>query len=132
MKSNPIKNNGGDIFIPASKKKKGSSAYYEFQYCKVKEDSNCSCYTYWAEDSLLMHMNFDEVFFRDYLPFFDNPISPDGSGRFCYFAPNYYNKERSKEILQSLRSHDLPGKEVLIEWLELAVSRYNGFYFLGI
>ena len=49
------------LFIPCTEKRKGSTAYYEFQYCKrdqteeqaVKSDA----WTYWAEDSLLVHMD---------------------------------------------------------------------------
>jgi len=129
---NLIKSQNGKIFIPASKKKKGSSAYYEFQYCKVKEDRNCSHYTYWAKDSLLMHIDFDSIFFKFCLPFFQDPISPDKSNTFCCYAPNYYTRERTAQIIEELKASDLTDKDTLITWLSRAVEEYNGFYFLGI
>jgi hypothetical protein len=122
------------IFLPASKKKKGSSAYYEFSFCKKDmpiEELTKNGYTYWSEDSLLLHMDDDARFFEYYMKYFENPHSPDGSDRFCYAGVNYYTAEEAKKILSGIEKDAPPYSAPLIAWLREA-EKYNGFFFLGI
>ena len=64
--------------------------------------------------------------------FHSTRTSPDGSGTFCYYGINYYTKERTAQMLGQIRADRPEEWEVLLPWLEKAVSKYNGFYFLGI
>lgn len=45
---------------------------------------------------------------------------------------NYYTKEQAVDILQRIKKDKPKDYEILAEWLEKAVSEYNGFYFLGV
>lgn len=123
------------IFLPISQKKSGTSAYYEFQYCKkalptdvlVKEG-----YGYWQEDSLLVHIDDDARLFENYLSYLSPTHAPNGTSDFCYFGVNYYTKEETAKILKRLEKDKPPYSEPLIKWLAGAAEEYNGFFFLGI
>ncbi|MBQ9745980.1 MAG: hypothetical protein IJW21_04085 [Clostridia bacterium] len=122
------------IFLPASKKKSGSSAYYELAFCKkdlpIKKLLK-SGYTHWNEDSLLFHMDDDARFFEHYKKYFENPHSPDGSGRFYCAGVNYYTAEETEKILARIEKDSPPYSAPLIAWLREA-KEYNGIFFLGI
>ena len=123
------------IFLPISQKKSGTSAYYEFQYCKkalptdvlVKEG-----YGYWQDDSLLVHIDDDARLFENYLSYLSPTHAPNGTSDFCYFGVNYYTKEETAKILKRLEKDKPPYSEPLIKWLAGAAEEYNGFFFLGI
>ena len=123
-----------EIFIPASKKKKGSSAYYEFSFCKKDlpiDKLTKKGYEFWSEDSLLLYIDDDSRFFEHYIKYFENPYSPDGTGRFCYFGVNYYTPEKTAKMRSQIEKDSPPYSAPLIEWLYEA-EKYNGFFFLGI
>ena len=123
------------IFVPCSQKRKGTSAYYEFQFCKkalpskklMEEDA-----LHFREDSLLVYMDDDARLFKHYTRYLSHPHSPDGSGRFYYAGINYYTKEETETILKKIEKERPPYAEPLIEWLREAAEKYNGFFFLGI
>lgn len=123
------------IFLPMSQKKSGTSAYYEFQYCKkdlptdvlVKEG-----YGYWQEDSLIVYIDDDARLFEHYLSYLSPTHAPNGTKEFCYFGVNYYTKEETAKILKRLEKDKPPYSEPLIKWLAGAAEEYNGFFFLGI
>ncbi len=123
------------IFLPISQKKSGTSAYYEFQYCKkdlptdvlVKEG-----YGHWQEDSLLVYTDDDARLFEHYLSYLSPTRAPNGTSEFCYFGVNYYTKEETAKILQRMEKEKPPYSEPLAKWLTKAVEEYNGFFFLGI
>ena len=122
------------IFLPASEKKSGSSAYYELAFCKKNlppEELVQNGFEYFSADSLLFHMDDDSRFFRHYTKYFENPHTPDGSGRFFYAGVNYYTAEESAKILASIEKDAPPYSAPLIEWLRKA-DAYNGIFFLGI
>ena len=117
------------IFLPASKKKKGSSAYYELSFCKKNLPKNG--YTYWSDDSLLFYIDDDARFSQHYMKYFEKPHTPDGSGRFFYAGVNYYTADETEKILARIAKDAPPYSAPLIEWLTEARA-YNGFFFLGI
>ena len=122
------------IFLPTSSKKNGSSAYYEFSFCKKYmpiDELVKKGYTYWSEDSLLLHMENDSRFFDHYMKYFKNPHSPDGSGKFCYCGVNYYTAEEARKIRAQIEKEAPPYSAPLIAWL-CEAEKYNGFFFLGI
>lgn len=124
------------MFIDFSRKDKGSGAYYELQFCKksvpAEELAKGKDISYWKEDSLYFHMDEDEQFFRDYLKYFENPLSPDGSGSFCYFGINYYTRKKTQEMLLQIEVDRPAEYEILLPWLKKAAEKHNGFYLLGI
>ena len=122
------------IFLPASKKKKASSAYYELSFCKKNlpiEELTKNGYTYWSEDSLLFYIDDDARFFEHYMKYFEKPHTPDGSGRFFYAGVNYYTAEETEKMLSRIKKDAPPYSAPLIAWLTEARA-YNGFFFLGI
>lgn len=120
------------LFIPCNKRK--GSNYYEFQYCKIDKpiDKILNNYKFGAEDSLLVHGDNDKAFMEIYADYLDNPYSPDNSNTFCCYGVNYYDKEKTRIIINTLKNSQPIYYEVLISWLKNAVTLYNGFYFLGI
>lgn len=122
------------IFLPASKKKRGTSAYYELSFCKKDlptDDLLKSGYTFRSEDSLIFHIDDDARFFEHYIKYFENPHTPDGSGRFFYAGVNYYTPEETERMLARIKKDAPPYSAPLIEWLTKA-REYNGIFFLGI
>ncbi len=129
-----MKHKSKDIFLPISRKKQGSSAYYELSYCKkdlplatLVENG----YTMWQEDSLLVYIDDDAELCAHYLPYLSPTHAPDGTDKFFYAGVNYYTKAETAAILQRLKADNPPYSAPLIEWLENG-EEYNGFFFLGI
>lgn len=125
------------LFIPCAKKRKGSTAYYEFQYCKrdltVEQAVKSDAWTYWAEDSLLVHMDGEHELFQHYIkPYMSAPHAPNGSRVYFYAGVNYYTREETAEMLERIKTDRPDGCEVLIPWLERAAGEFFGFYILGI
>lgn len=123
------------IFLPMSKKKKGTSAYYEFQYCKNDlplEVLMKKGYTHWQEDSLLVHIDDDTRLFEHYLRYLSPTHAPNGTNEFCYFGVNYYTKDETSKILEKIKKEKPMYSDVLTKWLTAAVEEHNGFFFLGI
>ncbi len=124
------------MFIDFLHKKRGTSAYYELQFCKstapADELAKGKNISHWQEDSLYFHMDDDGCFFKDYGEYFSSPLSPDGSGTLCYFGINYYTCEKTQEMLCKIVEERPDEYEILLPWLQQAVEQYNGFYLLGI
>jgi len=76
-------------------------------------------------------MDDDARFFEYYAKYFENPHSPDGTGRFFYAGVNYYTAEETKKILTKIEKDAPPYSAPLIKWLREA-EKYNGIFFLGI
>jgi hypothetical protein len=122
------------IFIPASQKKKGSSAYYELQICKKElpaDELVKSEYTFFESDSLLVHISDECKLFKHYLRYLSQMHTPDSGNKFYYAGVNYYTKEETRKILERIEKDRPPYCEPLIAWLRTAQA-YNGFFFLGI
>ncbi len=125
------------LFIPCTEKRKGSTAYYEFQYCKrdltVEQAVKSDAWTYWAEDSLLVHMDGEHELFQHYIkPYMSAPHAPNGSRVYFYAGVNYYTREETAEMLDKIKADRPDECEVLIPWLERAAGELYGFYILGI
>lgn len=121
------------MFTPCTEKR--GTAYFEFQYCKKEaplEKLVKNGYGHWEADSLLVHMDSGEEFFKHYREYLEAANAPDGANEFCYYGVNYYTREQTEHIITAIRK-DLPkGCETIVGWLEKALTEYNGFYFLGI
>jgi hypothetical protein len=125
------------LFISCAEKRKGSTAYYEFQYCKddlaVEQAVKSDAWTYWAEDSLLVHMDGEHELFHNYIkPYMSAPHAPNGSRVYFYAGVNYYTREETAEMLDRIKADRPDECEVLIPWLERAAGELYGFYILGI
>lgn len=125
------------LFIPFAEKNEGSSAYYEFQYCKrdltVEQAVKPTTWSHWAEDSLLVHMDGEHELFCNYIkPYMSAPHAPNGSRVYFYAGVNYYTREEATEMLDRLRIDRPVGCEALIPWLERAANEFYGFYIMGV
>lgn len=67
-----------------------------------------------------------------YAEYFEPCISPDGTGRFYEFGLNYYTKDMAKEVFEKIKSANIVGSQILLDWLEKSFTEYNGFYILGL
>ncbi len=123
------------MFLTCEKKRKWSSAYFEFQYCK-REGSIPSLvkreFDFWQKDSLLVDLDDDTVFFEAYLTYLMPTNAPNDTDEFSPYGVNYYTKEQTANILERIKKDKPKDSEILIPWLEKAVNEYNGFYFLGV
>ena len=121
------------MFIPC--KGKTGTAYFEFQYCKKEWTGGNfmeSGYSYWEEDSLLIHVDEADLFFDQYGKYFRCPQAVSGVSKLEYCGENYYSKEQTAQILQRIKKECPQEHEPLIAWLEKAVTEYNGFFMIGI
>lgn len=116
-------------------KERAGTAYFEFQYCK-KEGSLKNLvkrgYSFWKDDSVLVNVNNEEIFFQEYFKYLEFPNAPNGTQDFDPYGVNYYTKEQTMSIIERIKEDKPQDFESLVVWLEKAVSEYNGFYFLGI
>ena len=113
------------------------TCYLEFQFCKnsnpVKSNKvNINIIENWQEDSLLISDKDFNEFYKLYGKIFECAIFPNGKTGFYTYGINYYDKNTTEIILVELRKNINIKYLNLIEWLEIAVKQYNGFYILGI
>ena len=123
------------MFI-AGKDRKGG-CYLEFQFCKVDKPIKnnkvrCDCIEHWKNDSLLIYDEDFDVFYNKYGHIFESAIFPNGEKGFDYCGINYYDIENTKEIISKLKTIIEKEYKEVIEWLEIAVEKHNGFYILGL
>ncbi len=121
------------MFLPCSEKQ--GSAYYEFQYCKKEWNIKKLLkkgYSFWEKDSLLVHVDNDSAFFDSYADYLKTPDSSNGTQDFYACGVNYYTKKQASVILEKIKLNKPKDFEILADWLDKAISEYNGFYFLGI
>lgn len=125
----------GNMFIGnAERKKRGGSAFYEFQFCRREGDALTqvrSPYSYRQEDSLYFHMDYEDIFDREYREIFQEPTNPDGGRRFDPDGVNYYTKEQTQTIIGEIKARCPFECQNLLPWLERA-AEYNGFYLMGL
>ena len=110
----------------------GGTGFHEIQYCvkdlPIKKLLHWKNIDHWLSDSLYIEaQTAADKFFNEY---YDKIFG--AFGRLDYFGINYFNKEQTQKILCELQNQDLPDKNILIDWLEVCVNNYNGFYFLGV
>ena len=118
-------------------KKRDTSAYYEFQYCKEDQPPEILVTPeyygkhHFLPDSLLIYID-DERFFPLYIDYLTPTHSPDGSGRFSAYGVNYYDRDQTKKMIARISADKPLQYKILVDWLGKAAHEYNGFYFLGI
>ena len=123
------------MFISGKDKKGG--CYFEFQFCKidnpVKDNKVISdVVEHWKDDSLLIYDENFDIFYKKYGYIFECALFPNGEKGFFYCGINYYDINTTKEIIKKLGKNIEKEYEILIEWLRIAVEKYNGFYILGL
>ena len=123
------------MFITTEERK--GTCYLEFQYCKIdnpiKEDKvDVDDIENREKDSLLIHDEDFNVFYKLYGKIFECALFPNGEKGFFAYGINYYDKTTAEEILIELKKIISDKYYNLISWLEDAVNKYNGFYILGI
>lgn len=123
------------MFI-ATEERKGT-CYLEFQYCKIDNPIKSNKVDVdnienWKKDSLLIHDEDFNVFYKSYGKIFECALFPNGEKVFFPYGINYYDKATTEKILIELKKIISDKYYNLILWLEEAVNNYNGFYILGI
>lgn len=110
--------------------KLNSSAYIEFQFCKEEPLENLTAeHSYWAQDSLLVHSENEERFMQGYGEALRLPTRP---AEFDFYGVNYYDKEKTREIINALCAQQPEEYQTLCAWLKRAEEEFNGFYVLGL
>ena len=118
-------------------KERNGTCYFEFQFCKndnpIKLNKvNVDIVDNWHEDSLLISDEDFNEFYKLYGKFFECALFPNGERGFFAYGINYYDKNTSEKILFELKKIIDKKYLNLIEWLDIAIKNYNGFYILGI
>ena len=121
------------MFIPCSEKQ--GSAYFEFSYCKKDWNTKKLLkkgYSFFENDSLLVHIDRQRDFFENYGDYLMNPNSSNGTQHLDPYGVNYYTIEQTFLIIKQIENDKPPYYGTLLPWLQKAVNYYNGFFFLGI
>lgn len=125
--------NEGKFFCKNSERHGGG--YMELAFCRrydKKKLFSLSRIVCWSDDSLYVDTDFLNEFTAEYGKYLEPCISPDGSGRFCFYGLNYYSAGRAAEILAAIEAEKPREYEVIAEWLGKDIQEYNGFYILGV
>lgn len=85
------------------------------------------------EDSLHIYQGYFDDFINKY-PYFDEiSLKKNKKGTFSYFGMNnYYDKNKTKEILSKLKKQIPDHDKKIIIFLEKAIEKHDGFYIHGI
>lgn len=123
------------LFITEAERK--GSCYYEFQFCKcknpVKNGKVTDSYSFWAEDSLLIYADdFEQHFLLKYKNIFNCARFPNGDTGFYNWGVNYYSLDKTIKIRRELEEIFGDAYADLLQWLDIAIKHYNGFYILGL
>lgn len=121
--------------------KKGikGGTYMEFQYCEKKLPLNeifkLDNIVLWKDDSIFVESftNVEEKLFFPYYDDFFCAMLYNGAEGFDSWDVNYYPPEKAKEIYEKIKvDENLPDRQILLNWLKMAVKKNNGFYILGV
>ena len=134
---NPIKqlNNLNNYLFETNKK---SGGFIEIQYCTknlpLKDLLNIKNIDNWKEDSLFVEVSTqtEKLFNNFYEPLLKNANLANDAKGFDYYGINYYTKEQTISIYNQIKENiNLPDRDVFLNWLQLAIKQFNGFYILG-
>lgn len=114
------------------------SSFIEIQFCdmpkrsQIKELVSVDNIRGGRNDSLYVHEDDDEAFFREYSRVFDcGTYNNLETGVMDLCGINYYAPNLIDLTLEKLRREKPQGCEVLAAWLARA-KEHNGFYILGL
>ncbi len=94
----------------------------ELQYCKTDDSNKKRRMKNRALDSLYIDIDTSDKYDKLYFKYF----------QIDSFDFKYISKFQSKEILMLIERDQPEDYEILLDWLHIAINKYNGFYFLGI
>lgn len=110
----------------------GGTCFLEIQYCRHEKGTplerliSIDSITNWEDDSLYVHGD-------DQTEFYDQYAGLLGWNTFMKtYGISYFSCEQTAEIIEAADRMRPVEYEKLIQWLEAAKDRYNGFYILGI
>ena len=110
----------------------------EFQYCEkdlpIKELLDYKNIENWKDESLFVEYatNTSELFWNYYLPLLKDAFIDEDKHGFDDYGDNYYTPEQTFFIYKQIKENkNLPDRALFLNWLEIAVQRNKGFYFLG-
>ena len=120
------------------RRKYGGFAFVEVQFCvlpagtKLKHIVSVDSLQHGRNDSLYIHLDDDDTFYREYGRIFDcGTYGNLQSGAVDLLGVNYYAPESIDPILEKIRREKPLEYETLADWLN-AAKAYNGFYILGV
>lgn len=106
----------------------GGTAFVEFAYCKNKSKFKIlnkllkRKNVFWNDDSLYIYV--DDI--DEFCKLCDDIFKVNN-----FYGSNYYSKEKTIEIINSLKQKQPKDYLVLVEWLELALM-HDVFWIYGI
>lgn len=106
------------------------SGYIEFQFCKKKKPYFCGKlvgYKFWSDDSIFLDVDDFENKYIDLYPLLKK-IDSD----FSILGLSYFNKEQTISLLEDVEKSNNNNFAVLVEFLKIAIERYNGIYIIGV
>ena len=71
-------------------------------------------------------------FLKSYEDYLKSPVAPQKTQEPDLYGVNYYTKDQTLSIIERIKVDKPKEFEILLAWLEKAVTEYNGFFFLGI
>lgn len=117
--------------------KKGSS-FGEFQYCHknlpIKNLLDLKNIEFWKDNSLFVEYATcaSDLFWEHYLPLLQYANIDENKIGFDDYGINYYTPKQTQELYNKIKiNNNLPDRQILLDWLKIAIEKYNGFYFIG-
>lgn len=116
----------------------GGSYWIELQYCRLPQSAgleqilSVDRIANWAEDSLYVHGDDDNLFLSQYGEILTDGVYPNGQrGIPDLCGINYYSQKQIDRIMTRIRERKPLDFQVLLRWLTNG-TEYNGFYVLGL
>lgn len=115
----------------------GGSDFLELQFCQLKRGTSIKkivdtdTITCWLNDSLYVHGDDWDTFYKHYKTIFRNGVYPNlKSGEIDWCGINYYTPEQVNEMIKALEKNKPKDYQVVSDWLNKA-AEFNGVYILG-
>lgn len=115
----------------------GGSDFLELQFCQLKRGTSIKkivdtdTITCWLNDSLYVHGDDWDTFYKHYKIIFRNGVYPNlKSGEIDWSGINYYSPEQVNEMIKALEKNKPKDYQVVSDWLNKA-TEFNGVYILG-
>ncbi len=114
----------------------GGSCFIEIQYCRLPLGTPAqkivNTITHWDLTSLYIYDNHMSDFYDEYKNILNNGLYYNMTeGLVDSWGINYYNEEKTKMIIEKLKTYKPTGFEMFLEWLN-ENPYHNGFYVLGV
>ncbi len=118
------------------RREQGGADFFEIQYCRHPQSTSENIIVddirHWALSSLYVYGDDMNSFYEEYSGIFCNGrYNNMEEGTVDLYGVNYYNREKTKAIMERLGLEKPKGWQILLEWL-MSEPDTNGFYVLGV